>query len=153
MLLSCHARALEWIYTLTCLNVKELLSGSRPHIWSSTESNGIRTNNYLVLKRTLNNLVKLAKRLSCVVSTYLYGAFDCMLLSCHLQIIDWIYTLYLPECQGTPCSKQELYLKFKWQQQNSNPQPQNVFHPFRILLSFLLHLALWIARSKFLLQW
>ena len=33
-------------------------------------------------------------------------------------------TLYsLPECQGTPCSKQVPYLKFKWQQRDSNPQP------------------------------
>ena len=29
----------------------------------------------------------------------------------------------LPECQGTPCSKQAPYLKFKWQQRDSNPQP------------------------------
>ena len=29
----------------------------------------------------------------------------------------------LPECQGTPCSKQTRYLKFKWQQWDSNPQP------------------------------
>ena len=33
-------------------------------------------------------------------------------------------TLYsLPECQGTPCSKQAPYLTFKWQQLDSNPQP------------------------------
>ena len=33
-------------------------------------------------------------------------------------------TLYsLPEFQGTPCSKQAPYLKFKWQQRYSNPQP------------------------------
>ena len=29
----------------------------------------------------------------------------------------------LPEFQGTPCSKQAPYLKFKWQQRDSNPQP------------------------------
>ena len=29
----------------------------------------------------------------------------------------------LPECQETPCSKQALYLKFRWRQQNSNLQP------------------------------
>ena len=29
----------------------------------------------------------------------------------------------LPECQGTPCSKQTRHLKFKWQQWDSNPQP------------------------------
>ena len=33
-------------------------------------------------------------------------------------------TLYsLPECQGTPSSKQAPYLKFKWQQHDSNQQP------------------------------
>ena len=41
--------------------------------------------------------------MSCVVSAYLYGAFDCMFLSCHIS--EWIHTLELPECQGTLCSK------------------------------------------------
>ena len=31
---------------------------------------------------------------------------DCMFLSCHICISERTYTLYLPECQGTPCSKQ-----------------------------------------------
>ena len=44
--------------------------------------NGTRTHNHLVCKRTLNHLAKLAKGFSCVVSTYLYSAFDCM-LPCH----------------------------------------------------------------------
>ena len=36
-------------------------------------------------------------------------------------------TLYnLTECQGTPCSKQVSYLKFKWQQRDSKPQPLNL---------------------------
>ena len=39
---------------------------------------------------------------------------------------EWIYTLWLPECQGTPCSKKARYLKFKWQQRESNPQPINL---------------------------
>ena len=35
-------------------------------------------------------------------------------------------TIYsLPECQVTPCSKQAPYLKFNWQQWDSNPQPIN----------------------------
>ena len=46
----------------------------------------IRTHNHLVRKRTLNHLAKLVKWLSCVVSTYLYGAFDCMFLSCHVRV-------------------------------------------------------------------
>ena len=43
-----------------------------------SDCNWIRTHNHLVHKRTLNHLAKLAKWLSCVVSTYLYGAFDCI---------------------------------------------------------------------------
>ena len=56
------------IYSLVFLNVKERLARSRHHIRSLTDSNGIRTHNHLVRKRTLNYLAKLAKWLSCVVS-------------------------------------------------------------------------------------
>ena len=38
---------------------------------------------------------------------------NCMFLSCHVRVSEWIYTLYFPECQGTPCSKQARYLKFR----------------------------------------
>ena len=106
-----------------CLNVKELLAPSRREIWSLSDCNWTRTHNHLVHKRTLNHLAKLAKWLSCVMSTYLYGAFDCAFLSCHVRVSEWIHTLYLPECQGTPCSKQARNLKFKWLQLDSNPQP------------------------------
>ena len=43
-----------------------------------------------------------------------------MLSPCHTWALEWIYTLYLPECQGTPCSKQAPYLNFKWQQQDNS---------------------------------
>ena len=46
-----------------------------------------------------------------------------MLLSFHGCISEWMHTLYLPECQGTSCSKQAQYLNFKWLQGDSNPQP------------------------------
>ena len=39
---------------------------------------------------------------------------DCVYLSCHTRVIEWIYTLLLPEYQGTPCSKQVQHLKVKW---------------------------------------
>ena len=52
---------------------------------------------------------------NCVVGTYLNGAFDSIFLSCHLRVSEWIHTLYLPECQRTPCSKKGQNLKFKWQ--------------------------------------
>ena len=77
----------------SCLNVKELFARNKRDIWSLTASNGIRIHNYLIRKRTLNHLAKLAKRLNCVVNTYLYGASDCMLLSCTVRVLEWIYTL------------------------------------------------------------
>ena len=91
MLLACHVRVSEWIYS--CLNAKELLARNMRHIWSLGDCNGIRNHNHLVRKRTLVHLAKLAKWSSCAVSTYLYGAFDCMLLSCHVRVSEWIYTL------------------------------------------------------------
>ena len=51
-----------------------------------SDCNWTRTQNHLVLKRTLNHLAKLTKWSSCVLSTYLYGAFDCMFLL-------WIHAL------------------------------------------------------------
>ena len=47
----------------------------------------------VVHKRILKHLVKLAKWLSCVVSFYLYGAFNCVSLSCQIRVLEWIYTL------------------------------------------------------------
>ena len=63
----------------SCLNVEELFTWNRCDIWSLSDCNGTRTRNHLICKRTLNHLAKLAKWLSCIVSTYLYGAFDFML--------------------------------------------------------------------------
>ena len=57
-------------------------STSNKQFW---EYNWTQTHNHLVHKRTLNHLAKLAKWLSCVVSTYLYGAVDCMFLPCHVS--------------------------------------------------------------------
>ena len=59
----------------------------------SSDSNAIRRYNLLVCKRKLTHLAKLAKWLSCAASTYLYDAFDCMLLSCHTQVSEWILTI------------------------------------------------------------
>ena len=54
-----------------------------------SDCNWNRTHNLSVRKRTLNHLAKLAKSLSCVVSSYLYGTSDCMFLSCHVRISEW----------------------------------------------------------------
>ena len=81
----------EWICTLySSLNVKELLAWNRRNIWSLSSSNRIRSLNHLAHKRTPNHLAKLAKCLSCVVTTYLYDAFDCMLFDC----------MYVMSCTG-----------------------------------------------------
>ena len=76
----------------SCLNVKELLARNRCDIWSLSNSNGIWTHNHLVQKRALKNLEKLAKWLSCVMSTYL-----CIWL--YVIIMSQIYTLQLPVSQ------------------------------------------------------
>ena len=77
-------------HSIVCVNVKELLARSRCHNWSLSDSQEVRTHNHLVRKRTLNHLAKLAKWLSCVVNSYLYGAFDSMLLSCHVKMTEWL---------------------------------------------------------------
>ena len=89
IIMSCTSLSMN-PHSIVCFNVKELLARSRHHIWSLSDSNGIQTYNHLVHKWTLNHLAKLAKWLSCVVSTYLYGAFGC-LLSCHVRVLEWIH--------------------------------------------------------------
>ena len=75
------------------LNVKEIFIWNRRNIWILSDYDRIRTHYHLIRKRTLNHLAKLAKWLSCVASTYLYDAFDCMFLACHIRVSEWIYTL------------------------------------------------------------
>ena len=105
-----------------CRNIKQLLAGNKRGIWSLSGNYGRRSYNRLNRKRTLNHLAKLTKGLGYVVSIYMYGSLNSILLSCQVRISEWIHTLYLPECQGTPCSKQAWYLKFMWLQLDSNPQ-------------------------------
>ena len=47
------------------LNVKELLANNRRGIWILSDSNGTRTHNHLLRKRTLNHLAQLAKLVEC----------------------------------------------------------------------------------------
>ena len=74
-------------------NVKELFVQKRREIWSLSAYNGSRTHNHVAGKRLVNHLDNLAKWLRCVVSTDLYGAFDCMFLSYHVRISEWIHTM------------------------------------------------------------
>ena len=46
--------------------------------------------NHLLCKLAINHLGELAKWLSCAVSTYLYSAFDGMLLPCPICVLEWI---------------------------------------------------------------
>ena len=64
----------------TCLNVNEIFAQKKVHVRSLTEINRIWTNSHLFRERTLNHLTNFGEWLNCAVSTYLYGAFVCMLL-------------------------------------------------------------------------
>ena len=75
------------------LNVKELVAQSRFEILRLCDCNWTGTRKDLLPKRTCKYLAKLAKWLSCVVSIYLYGAFDSILLSCHVRVSEWLQTL------------------------------------------------------------
>ena len=105
------------------LNVNELPAQNRRDIWSLSNCNGTLTHNHLLRQQTLTHLAKLTKWLTWVASTYLYGAINCMFLSYHVRVSEWIHTLYLPDGQGTPWIKQAQYLKFKSLQRDSNVQP------------------------------
>ena len=41
------------------------------------------------------------------------GCYLCVFIMSH-SVLEWIYALQLPECQGTGWSKQTWYQKFKW---------------------------------------
>ena len=68
------------------------------------------SNPQTVRERTLNNLAKLAKWLNCLASTYLCDAFDCMLLSCHVRVSEWIRTLWI--CSETCADMIRTYSQF-----------------------------------------
>ena len=58
-----------------------------------SDCNGTQTHYHLIFKRTLNDLAKLAKWLSCFVRTYFYSALDCVFFSCNLRVSEWIHIL------------------------------------------------------------
>ena len=123
MFLSRHLGVSEHFHTLQLPECQITPCSSSREFWSLSYWNGSRTYNHLVHQGTLIHLSKLVKRLSCLLSFYLYGPFDCMFLSCHVCISEWIHTLQLPDCEGTGCSKQVQKLNFKWLELNWNPQP------------------------------
>ena len=80
----------------SCSNVKELLAQNKHDIWSLSDCNAIRTHYHLVRKQTFNHLAKLAKWLSCVVSTYQLNHLAPLAksLSVHLQT-KWLWVRVL----------------------------------------------------------
>ena len=54
------------------LNIKKLLTRNRHDVWNLSDCSRTRTHNHLVCRWTLNHLAELAKRLSCLVGTYLW---------------------------------------------------------------------------------
>ena len=114
------------------MNVKKLLARVRGDIWRLTDNNGIQTQNYSVRKRKLNRLGKLAKVLSCAVSTSLYSAFESMLLSCHVRLLEWIHTRY------RTCFEKRSY--------NDHPRYNFSMIPMRFLKFY--GLWIWIGTKK-----
>ena len=63
------------------------------------------------------------------------------ILSCHVRVSEWIHTLLLTECQGTPCSKQA---------RNVNLSDFNCFrtHNYLVRKRTLNHLAKLTSAAK-----
>ena len=53
--------------------------------------------------------------------------FNSMFLYVRERVSEWIHTLYFPKRQGTPCTKQASYLKFKWLRWDLNTQPLSLY--------------------------
>ena len=70
-------------HSIVCLNVKELLARSRRHIWSLSDSNGIRAHSHLVRKWTFNHLPKLAND----EFVYELSVFGFESRGCHLDFV------------------------------------------------------------------
>ena len=82
-----------------------------------------------------------------------------MLLSCHVRVSEWIYTLQFAwMSRNSLFEAGTIYLKFNWQQWGSNPQPLSSKRTFHHLESrwchsniscFLWNLNIWyISRKK-----
>ena len=93
MFLSCSVRFSEWIQTLQLPECQDTLCSKQAWYLKFRWLPLNLESQHLVHQRTLNYLATLAKWLSCVVSSYQYTAFDCMFLSCHVGVSDWIHTL------------------------------------------------------------
>ena len=71
-----------------------------------------------------------------------------MFWSCQIRVSEWICTLQLPECLGTPCSKHARYLKFKWLQRIRNHSQlvrKQIINHLAKLANCLSSLAKWLS--------
>ena len=91
-----------------------LLARSRHHIWSLIDSNKIQTHNHLVRKKDTQPFSKTGQMIElCCEYLPLRCIWLYVIIMSHKSFrVTLLYNL--PECQGTPCSKQAPYLKFKW---------------------------------------
>ena len=80
-----------------------------PSLKTNTYSKGLCRQHRFLVKAT--KLVKMILKLLVFIKLSKAIISDCMFSSCQVRISEWIHTLLLPECQGTPCSKQARYLK------------------------------------------
>ena len=105
----------EVLYATVVISVINFFGGENRFTQGNklSDCSGIWAHNHLVTNRTHNHLAELTKWFSCVVSTYLYDAFGCVILSCHILVLEWIHTLQLPDYQEIACSNQARYRKFK----------------------------------------
>ena len=93
----------------SCLNIKELLARNKRDIWSLSDSNGIRTHNHLVGKRTLNHLAKVSKWiLICTVHLTVWYYHVTYAFQSESIPHWWIYTLPLLDVRH--CYKLSLYV-------------------------------------------
>ena len=83
-----------------------------------------------------------------------------MFLSCHIRVSEWIQTLWLPECKGTPCSKQvrnlaslvkwlRVRLRTKWLWVRVQLQSLKL----RIFLYLVSLFSFWISSLSKYLEW
>ena len=78
------------LYTSVVISSMIFLGGEDRFISGNKRSdcNGMGIRNHFISERTNSCLAKLTKRLICVVSTYLYGVFGCVFLSCHILALE-----------------------------------------------------------------
>ena len=102
----------------------------------------MRTHHRFVHKRTLDHLAKLAKWFSCVLTTYLYGAFECMFWSCHICDSEWIHTL------NSCLNVQELVTRSRrkiWSLSDCNWTRTHNHLVWKRTLNYLAKLAKWLS--------